>query len=134
MQALRRILIVAAATTALGACAPVTDQSKHSMPATSETTLAVENGNWVEASIYVVRGTHRTRLGTARSMTTTEFVIPADFMVGTADITVQADPAGNQPVYTSPRIQVYPGARLVLRVRNQPQHSDFSVFPGVALR
>src|SRR3954467_1625158 len=118
MQVLRRILVVAAAAAALGACAPATEQATSSFPANRKTQLVIQNKNWMDVAVYLVRDGSRTRLGTVMSMASSEFKIPDAYVLGVSEINVQADPIGSNRTFTSGPIQVYPGARVELTVEN----------------
>lgn len=128
MNRLRGFLTVISAAVALSACAPATEQAGTGGLARSRTMLVVENNNWLDVAVYVARGGLRTRLGAVSSMSKGEFAIPDAYVLGVADITVLADPVGASNAYTSPPIQVYPGARVELRVANNVRLSDYSVY------
>lgn len=122
----RSSLAVAAAALVVGACAA--NQEPNNGPARSPAVVAVQNNNWQEVAIYLLRGAQRVRLGTVSGMGKSEFKIPAAYVIGTSDVTLQADPIGARDTYISPPIQVFPGARLALKIENQLRLSNFAVY------
>lgn len=128
MQVLRRILVAAAASAALAACAPATEQAGNNFVSHSKTELVVQNRNWQDINVYLVHGGGRTRLGTVTAMARASFPVPDAYVLGVSDINVQADPTGSHRTFTSGPIQVYPGARLELTVENAIQLSSFAVY------
>ena len=123
----RNSLLVAVAAL-VSACAPAARQEVGDGPVRSPAMLAVQNNNWQEVAVYLVRGTQRTRLGTVPSMRQGEFRIPDAYVVGVSEVTVQADPIGARDSYVSPPIQVFPGARVALKVEQQLRLSNFGVY------
>jgi hypothetical protein len=128
MSALRSLVVAAAAAAALSACAPLAEQAELNSPE-ARTTLVVENKNWSEMVIYLVRGSSRARLGSVLSMTTAKFPI-ADVLTGGpyGELRIQADPVGSSRTYTSPVIHVVPGTQAELSLANNISMSHFSVF------
>ena len=124
----RSSLVAAAATLAFAACAPATEHARQARPAADRATLVVQNANWLEVAVYLVRGTQRVRLGSVPSMSKGEFAIPGAYIIGVSDVTLQAAAIGSHDSYTSPPIQVFPGARLALKVENQLRLSNFAVY------
>ncbi|MGQ0562704.1 MAG: hypothetical protein ACT443_12620 [Gemmatimonadota bacterium] len=127
MQGIRRFMLVAAVALT-GACAPATEQAASDPGARRRAMLEVENNNWSDVTIYLVRGSMRTRVGSVVALGKAQFNIPAAYVVGTLDITLAADPIGSNDSYVSPPIQVFPGARLALTVGNQLRLSNFAVY------
>ncbi|HUP88138.1 MAG TPA: hypothetical protein VM100_02185 [Longimicrobiales bacterium] len=127
MQAVRRIFVAATAAVLLGACAPATEQAINNLPARPKTQLVVQNKNWMEVAVYLVRSGSRTRLGNVASMSKGQFNIPESYVLGVSDIQVQADPVGSNRTFVSAPIQVFPGARVELTIENSVQLSSFAV-------
>ena len=129
MGATRGFLTIAAAAFVLGACAPATEQAAARSPARSNTQLVVQNNNMMDMSIYLLRGSTRTRVGSVTSMTTSRFTIPDAYVFGNSDLTVQVDAVGARK-YTLPHIQVFPGAVVSVQIENNVQLSNYSVYSG----
>lgn len=128
MLVLKKAVLGIAAAAALSACAPAAERAAQNTPVKSQTKLVVENNNWLDVAVYLVRGSTRARLGTVGSMTSEQFTIPDAYVLGVSDIVVQADPIGSTTTYVSPPIQVFPGARVNLSVNNNIRLSNFAVF------
>ena len=128
MKAIRSALVAVATAAALGACAPATEQAQLGAPE-SHTTLLVENNNWSDMVIYLVRGATRARLGSVTGMGTAKFRI-TDAMAGGGygEVRIIADPIGSQRTYTSPVINIVPGSQVELTLQNNIQISSFAVF------
>jgi hypothetical protein len=128
MKFLRSLVGAAATAAILGACAPATEQAELGAPET-RTTLLVENHNWSDMVIYLVRGVSRARLGSVPSMGTAKFQI-TDGMAGGSysEVRIMADPIGSQRTFTSPVINVVPGSQVELRLENNLAISSYSVF------
>jgi hypothetical protein len=127
MKFLRNTLVAAVAAAALGACAPAAEHAKLGNPE-SQTTLIVKNNNWQEVVIYMVRGATRARLGSVAGMGTGRFRL-SDTMVSSAgDVRIMADPVGSTRSYTSPVIDVLPGAEVELQVQSNILASNFAVY------
>ena len=127
MKFVRNTLAVAVVATALGACAPAAEQARMG-PAESQTTLVVKNNNWQEVVIYMLRGTTRARLGSVIGMGSARFRIADTMISGTGDVRIMADPIGSERTYTSPAIDVVPGAQVELQVQNLINISTFAVY------
>ncbi|HEX6558736.1 MAG TPA: hypothetical protein VF021_04720 [Longimicrobiales bacterium] len=128
MPDLRNIVMAAVTAAAVAACAPAAERAAMNAPVKSRTKLVVENNNWLDVAVYLVRGSARARLGTVNSMSKEQFTIPDAYVLGVSDIVVQADPIGSTITYVSPPIQVFPGARVNLSVSNNIRLSNFAVF------
>ncbi len=128
MKFIRSALVAVATAAALGACAPATEQAARGA-LESQTTLVVENSNWSDMVIYLVRGASRARLGSVTSMGTAKFRI-TDGMAGGSfgELRIMADPIGSDRTYTSPVINIVPGSQVELRLQNNIQISSFSVY------
>ena len=127
MRFLRNAVATAVAAVALGACAPATEQGMLGSPEI-QTTLVVKNNNWQEVVIYMMRGAMRTRLGSVNSMGSARFKITDTMVNGTGDVRIMADPIGSPGSYTSPAINVVPGAQVELQVQNHISISSFAVY------
>jgi len=127
MKILKTFALAALTAAALGACAPAAERAAVDTPVRSQTKLVVENNNWLDVAVYVLRGSTRTRLGTVNSMSSEQFTIPDAYVLGAADLTVQADPIGSSTTYVSPPVQVFPGAHVNLSINNNLQLSNLSV-------
>lgn len=84
----------------------------------SETTVRVENQNFLDMDVFVVQNGMHIRLGRAPSLTSKVFTIPADFVPRPTDLRFELRPIGgggaaNQRTETIP---VAPGDQVVLMI------------------
>lgn len=77
----------------------------------TRTTLSVRNDNYLDHTIYLLAGggAERVRLGIARGLSTSRFVIPATYVFGPTSLQFLADPIGARGNPISDRITVSPG-------------------------
>ena len=93
-----------------------TGQSEAPMP-NAATTLTVDNRNFTDMVIYVVRpGGDRQRLGTATGVSTTHFTIPSRLIFGGTPLRFLADPVGGRGTPISDEITVQPGDNVQLMI------------------
>jgi hypothetical protein len=86
------------------------------VPADAPTTLEVQNDNFSDMRIYVVRGTQRTRLGTANGKSKTTFMIPSSVLLGIARLRFEAIPIGGRVASFSEEISVNQGEVIVIQI------------------
>lgn len=83
-------------------------------PRATTATLKVENNDFNDRVIYVVRDGMRQRLGIARIASTTHFTIPAPFVMGSPQVRFSAEVLGGIRPAVSERTQVSPGDTVVM--------------------
>lgn len=100
-------LAVGCATVGRGA--PVAEQEP--------TTIEIDNQGFLDANIFVLRGSQRVRLGTAPGASRRVFTIPSQLIFGATPLRFLAEPIGSRAAPISHEIVVHPGdeLRLVLR-------------------
>ena len=126
MRGFHNTLVAAAIALGFAACAPVTEQASQSH-FESQTTLHVDNHNWAEMTIYVMRGAARARLGSVPGMSKANFKITDTMVNGLGEVRIIADPVGSERTYVSPVINVVPGSRVALTLQSHLPISYFSV-------
>ena len=84
---------------------------------TTETMLEVKNDSYLDHNIYLLQGSQRIRMGTARGLTTSKFDIPRQYVFGVSVLQFLADPIGSNRTPISDRINVAPGDIVVLQIR-----------------
>lgn len=85
------------------------------------TTVRVENQNWLDMNIFVLRGPGggtRVRLGTVPGASTRVFTIPRSLVFGATTLRFLADPVGSQRTPISNEITVREGDELRLTIPN----------------
>ena len=80
------------------------------------TRLKVENRNYLDHTIYVLRGSERIRLGMATGSSTTTFRIPPNIIFGGTQLRFIADPVGARGAPVSEAITVQPGDEVGLTI------------------
>lgn len=101
---------VVAATSGCRTAAPLGGTPRH-----VTATLSVENNGFSDRVIYLVlMGGMRQRLGTARAASTTNFVIPEQFIMGSPQVRILADIIGGIQPEVSQRTYVAPGDTVMM--------------------
>lgn len=113
----------------LGACAPMAEQTASDTPINSKTQLVVDNQNWLDMNVYVVREGIGQRLGTVTSMTKATFRVPDAYVIGVSDLQVAARPIGSNEQFVSTNINVFPGSQINLQLQHVLSMSYYSVRP-----
>ncbi len=113
MKIARRVFLGVLALT-LAAC--TTAAGRRQAAATPRTTVSVDNQALLDMTIYVISGSQRIRLGTARGLNTTELTIPPSVVFGVSTLRFQADPIGSSRAPVSETISVREGDEVVLRI------------------
>jgi hypothetical protein len=78
------------------------------------TTVRVQNQNFLDMNIYVVRGGVRARLGTVTGNSTARFTIPVSYVQSLTSLRFLADPIGARRAPISEEITVSPGDEVTL--------------------
>ena len=86
------------------ACAATTTSSSTSVKRTAQ--LIVRNSHLYDVNLFVVSGSTRVRIGTARSMATSRLTIPAVYVARPVGVVLLADPIGTDNPFTFPPIHV----------------------------
>ena len=92
-------------------------RSAETANSTEQTMLEVKNNSFLEHNIYLLQGSQRIRLGTARGLTTSRFQIPRQYVFGVSALQFLADPIGSNVTPISERINVREGDLVVLEIR-----------------
>jgi hypothetical protein len=74
----------------------------------SEIAIEIENHNWSDVVIYLVRGTASERLGSVGSLKNETFVFPFR-RLGVGEVRLRAYPIGGPAAFTSENLFVQPG-------------------------
>ncbi len=119
MHHLWHTVIALAAVGVIAACAhqPV-DRSRLATPG-GETTVRVMNDRFLNATIYLLRGAHRTRLGTVSGYSQETFVVPSHVMSGLTELRFLVDPIGEREMEMSDVILTEPGEMIELMIRRE---------------
>lgn len=93
-------------------------------------TLKVENNNWLDVRVYLVRDGESIPLGMVTGPGTTEFRLPGMATLAGSDTQLLVLPIGGFDDYLSPILAVNPGDRVHLTVENDLALSSVVVSPG----
>ena len=114
MRILRSFAATAVVAGTLGACSKrAPDQP---VPVNTQTVLVVENDNFSDMRIYVIRGSQRTRLGTAIGKSKGSFTIPSSVAFGITSLRFEAVPIGGRVATFSEEITVTQGDTLTIQI------------------
>jgi hypothetical protein len=114
MRALALGLALVLTTVSLPACSPSGQQAGQAPAPQEEARVRVENRNFLDHNIYVIRGSQRIRLGTVTGNSTATFTIPSSMIHGASPLSFQADPIGANRAPISNEISVLPGDTVTL--------------------
>jgi len=78
--------------------------------------VSVENREFADMSVYVIRSGQRLRLGTASGVGTTVLSIPDYLVQAGNELQFLCDPIGGAREQVSEQMTVYPGDELVLTI------------------
>ena len=87
-------------------------------PEPPQTTVQVQNQNWLDMNVYVLRGSQRVRLGTVTGASTRVFTIPSNLVFGATSLRFLADPVGSSRTPISQEITITPGDQVTLTIPN----------------
>lgn len=118
---------VFAITCAVSACSPAMKQAGVETYS-DRSVLVVENNNWQDMTLYVLRDGTRMRLGAVTALSKGRFTLPSAATAGTGELRIMADPLGSSATWTSQPIHVMPGQELRFRLENNVQLSSYSVY------
>ena len=123
-------LVAALLGAALPACAHKGEagEGDESVPPPNvELALEIENHNWSDIVIYLVRGTNVERLGTVGSLKTETFVLPFR-RLGSGDARLRAYPIGGPAAFTSENLYVQPGQMVKWTLENDLTRSFLGIY------
>ncbi len=84
-----------------------------------ETTVRVDNRNFLDMTIYVLRGSQRVRLGLVNGVSTQIFRIPDNLIFGASSLRFLADPVGGNATPVSQEITIISGDQVQLIIPNR---------------
>ena len=98
-----------------------------SPPADSQVTIEVENHNWSDVVVYVVRGGQRSRLGLVSSLSTGVFTVPFRHLRdGTASL--QAHAIGGVGDISSDHLLLQPGQMVQWTLESDLTRSSLGIY------
>ena len=129
-MSIRRWVLSAAlvATTGLGGCASKAATGEAGDTLRERTTLTVENNNWQDMTVYLVRDGVRARLGSVPALGRSNFTLPEALIGGSGEVRLMADPLGSSSRFTTQPINLMRGQQVRFRLENNVQLSSYLVF------
>jgi hypothetical protein len=119
------------AAMALGACAPATSNMggvDELAQTDMRASVKVENNSWQDVDVFLLRGSTRMRLGMVTSMGTQRFAIPGNYLSGSSDLRLYADPIGSFNGWTTQPLMISPGQQVAVTLQNNLNLSSYSVY------
>ena len=86
-------------------------------PSNEPVRVIVTNDGFYEATIYLLRGLERRRLGTVNGSSTATFTLGRHLVFGITDLRFAVDWIGRQGAQTTETILAQPGEEIRLRIR-----------------
>ena len=86
-------------------------------PSNEPVRVIVTNDGFYEATIYLLRGLERRRLGTVNGSSTATFTLQRHLVVGITDLRFAVDWIGRQGAQTTETFLAEPGEEIRLRIR-----------------
>lgn len=119
MKPLIHALAPAALAILVGACATADRfRSYESSGSKGTTWVEVQNNNWADVRVFLVRYGEGDRLGMVTSMTTERFRVPRAWVNQAERIAIRVEPIGGGGFFASQDVPLVPGAVLELTVQN----------------
>ncbi len=119
MQHLWHTVTVLAAASVLASCAHQSLERSQLAASGSETTVRVRNDRFLNATIYLLRGAQRMRLGTVSGYSSETFVVPSHYMSGLTELQFLVDPIGQRETEVTDVILTEPGEMIELMLRRE---------------
>ncbi len=104
------------------------ERSETSAAVSDRTTVRVINDNWLDVTVYAVRGGYRRRLGTVTSFASRVFTLPQAFLIPSDELRLIADPIGRRGTFVSEPLVVNPGDVVEWRLRNNLGLSNIFIY------
>jgi hypothetical protein len=97
-------------------------------PARSEISVEVENHNWSDIVIHVMRGNQARRLGMVAGLSTNYFVVPFRDLATGGNVRLRAYPIGGPGPFTSENLLVQPGQSVKWTLESDLSRSFLAVY------
>ena len=128
-MSLRNGLLAAAlvAVALAGACAPMAQARGPNGIGQEQTALIVENNNWQDMALYLLRSGTKVRIGSVPSFSKARIPL-SGALIGAGEIQLLADPIGSNRRFVTEPINVQPGQQVLFRLENNLAVSSYSVW------
>jgi hypothetical protein len=91
-------------------------------------TVSVENHNWSDVVVSLVRNGHTHRLGTVTGASNAVLRFPAYYGEASAPLQLMAHPIGDPTVFRSERFVVMPGQQVTWTLENSLVRSSLAIY------
>jgi hypothetical protein len=98
------------------ACGRAAKTGDHEPAPRAETAVKVQNQNYLDMNVYVVRGGQRIRIGTVTGLSTQVFMLRPDMIGPASDVQFEIHPIGGRRNTRSETISVQPGDVIELTI------------------
>jgi len=116
------------ASASFAACAPAMKNTEDVALGNEQTMLVVQNYNWTDMTLYVLRDGTRARIGSVTGLGQGRFRLSDALVGGAGDIRILADPLGAGERFVSHPLTILPGQEIRLRLENNIALSSYSVW------
>ena len=113
---LRNFVLLIALTTPVACSSAAREPDTGATPVSARTVVQVQNRNFYDMQLYVVRFGERQRLGLATGNQTTTFELPRNWLDTGGTVQFVASPVGSNQVSWSQQLSVQPGDVVRLQV------------------
>jgi hypothetical protein len=97
-------------------------------PPAEDVSVAVDNHNWSDIVIYLMRGTQAQRLGMVTALSTIEFAFPYSSLNSGGNLRLKAYPIGGPGPYTSEDLVVQPGQMIKWTLESDLSRSFLAIY------
>ena len=126
MRTTRNRLALTGALVLLAACAPAARKGMAPAPS-RDVYVTVENQNWLDVSIYALRGSSRMRIGQVTGNGSASLRVPAGVIVA-GQIRLMADAIGSNERFVTDVITVNPDQRVQLTRAPAMRMSSYALY------
>lgn len=123
LQVVRRLALVILAISLAACSRGLRNQSADDGPVT----IAVDNRNYLDVTVYALIGSSRVRIGQVTGSTTASFDVMLRRISVSGDVRFLVDPIGSNRVWASDMIHVYAGQVVELIVESDVSRSTYSI-------
>jgi hypothetical protein len=97
-------------------------------PPAEDVSVAIDNHNWSDIVIYLMRGTQAQRLGMVTALSTIEFAFPYSSLNSGGNLRLKAYPIGGSGAFTSEDLQVQPGQMIKWTLESDLSRSFLAIY------
>jgi hypothetical protein len=103
-------------------------EEKQTPPPAEDISVAVDNHNWSDIVIYLMRGTQSQRLGMVTALSNIQFAFPYSSLNSGGNLRLRAYPIGGAGSYTSEDLVVQPGQMIKWTLESDLSRSFLAIY------